>query len=178
VPGASFEAITGRLGVGAVAFLGMFLIFDGLQIGVYALVEEYAQSTAWGIVGVIPTAVVTYIVGVVCVGIAESMTSRLPFAPSPTPEEIAAVSHDGGPLLQQVYSGHLRNHELLTGASFAFLVLAIGCMAETPNMPGNAVVVWLSTLGALALAALSLLFARRAALRASALASAVPEKDA
>jgi hypothetical protein len=38
MPGASFDAVTGRLGVGAIAFFGLFLIVDGM-IGVFDLVE-------------------------------------------------------------------------------------------------------------------------------------------
>ena len=33
----------GRLGVGAVAFLGLFLMVDGLQVGVFELVERTAS---------------------------------------------------------------------------------------------------------------------------------------
>ena len=64
MPGASLEAVTGRLGVGAVAFLGLFLMVDGLQVGVFELVETYGKSSTWGIVGVVPTAVVIYLIGV------------------------------------------------------------------------------------------------------------------
>ena len=44
MPGASLEAVTGRLGVGAIAFLGLFLIVDGMQIGVFDLVETIGKS--------------------------------------------------------------------------------------------------------------------------------------
>ena len=50
----SFEIVTGRLGVGAIAFLGLFLIVDGMQIGVFKMIETYGKSTTWGIIGVIP----------------------------------------------------------------------------------------------------------------------------
>jgi len=63
MPGASLEAVTGRLGIGAIAFLGLFLIADGLQIGVFEVVEVYGKSATWGLVGIVPTAVVIYIVG-------------------------------------------------------------------------------------------------------------------
>ena len=48
VPGTSLESITGRLGVGSVALLGLFMFFDGHTRGVYALVDTYGKSVAWG----------------------------------------------------------------------------------------------------------------------------------
>jgi hypothetical protein len=75
-------------------------------------------------------------------------------------------------LLQQVYSEHLRNHELLKGASVSFLILAVGCIAESPSMSGSIVIVWFFTAGAIALAIPSLLFSVRAARRAAAIAEA------
>ncbi len=112
MPGASFEAITGRLGVGAIAFLGLFLIADGMQIGIYDLVETYGRSTAWGIVGVVPTVVVTYIVGVFCLGVSELLLARVRSFPSSAADELIDVSLAESALLQQVYSEHLRNHDL------------------------------------------------------------------
>lgn len=104
MPGASLEAVTGRLGVGAIAFLGLFLIVDGMQIGVFDLVETIGKSVTWGIIGIVPTVVVTYIVGVFCLGIAEIVLSGLFSFTSPKPEDIIAVSSTGSALLQQLYS--------------------------------------------------------------------------
>jgi hypothetical protein len=173
VPGASFEAVTGRLGIGAIAFLGLYLFVDGLQIGVFELVEAYGKSATWSILGVIPTAVVTYIVGVFCLGIAEVALARFPSFRSPPPADIIALSRTGSVLLQQLYSEDLRNHELLKGASIAFVILALGATAEAQNMNGYVTIVWLSALGAFALSVLSLIFSRRAAARAAALARTV-----
>jgi hypothetical protein len=171
MPGASFEAVTGRLGVGAIAFFGLFLIADG-TIGVFELIEAIGKSVTWGIIGILPTVVVTYVVGVFCLGIAEVVLSGLPSLSSPKPEDIIAVSKTGSALLQQIYSEHLRNHELLKGTSVSFLILTAGCIAESPNMHGSIAIVWLFTTAAIALAALSLFFSGRAARRAAAIASA------
>jgi hypothetical protein len=171
MPGASFEAVTGRLGVGAIAFFGLFLLVDGL-IGVFDLVEAMGKSVTWGIIGLLPTVVVTYIVGVLCLGIAEVALPRFPSFSLPKPEDMIAVSGTGSALLQQVYSEHLRNHELLKGAAASCLILAGGCVAQSPSMSGSIVTVWVFTAGALALAILSLLFSGRAARRAAAIAEA------
>ena len=172
MPGASFEAITGRLGIGAIAFLGLFLIVDGIQAGVLGLVETMGKTVTWGIIGVVPTVVVTYIVGVFCLGIAEAVLSGLSSLASTKPEDIIAVSATGSALFQQLYSEHLRNHELLTGATVSFFILAMGCIAETPKLGYNSPIGWLLTAGAIGLAVLSLLFARGAARRAATLAQA------
>ncbi len=171
--GTSIEIVTGRIGVGAIAFLGLFLIVDGMQIGVFNMIETYGQSTTWGIIGVIPTTVVTYIVGLICLEIADTLLSHFTSFRAALPDEIIAVSSSGSEMLQQIYSEHLRNHELLKGTSVSFLILAVGSIAETSNMPGYEAIVWFSTAGSLALAMLSLLFSKRAINRAKALSACV-----
>ena len=42
--GASFEAVTGRLGIGAIAFLGLFLVVDGFQLGAFELIKRTASQ--------------------------------------------------------------------------------------------------------------------------------------
>lgn len=67
--GAPVETITGRLGVGAIAFLALFLAVDGMKIGAFHLVETYGNSVTFGIVAALPTAVVAYILGVFLQGL-------------------------------------------------------------------------------------------------------------
>jgi hypothetical protein len=158
--GASIEAITGRLGVGAIAFLACFLVADGQQVGVFELVELYGKTSSFGIVIALPTAVVTYVLGAITMGLADLIYKPIKsLAPVPA-YRVRAVSVRGGELLQQQFVEQLRNFELLKGASMAFLLLAIGCAAEHQNMPSMAIVGG-ATLGAVALAMLSLLFAIR-----------------
>jgi hypothetical protein len=178
MPSASFESVTGRLGIGAIAFLGLFLVVDGLQVGVFELIETYVKTSTWSVVGVIPTAVVIYIVGVFCLGFAELSLSRFPAFHGPSPHDVIAVSRDGGALLQQIYADHVRNHELLKGASVSFVILAVGTIADWRNIPGYEVVVVLAAMGAVALSVLSLVFARRAARQAADLAGGVRSPDA
>jgi len=171
MPGASLESISGRLGIGAIAFLGLFLLVDGIQSDVLGLVEMMGKTTTWGIIGVVPTIVVTYIIGVFCLGIAEASLSGFPsLLASTKPEDILAVSATGSVLLQQIYFEHLRNYELLKGSTVSFFILAIGCIAETPKLGYNSFIGWLFTSGAIFLAILSLVFARSASRSASAIA--------
>lgn len=171
--GASLEIVTGRLGVGAICLLAVFLAVDAMQIGAFAMVETYGSSTTFGIVAALPTAVVAYILGAFCVGVAELALSRFPAFKEPDPEEVLVVSRAGGELLQQFYTERVRNYELLKGASFAFLLLAIGSAFEWKNMPGFEGIVVLSCCGALALSGLSLVFARRSISAARALSEHV-----
>lgn len=172
MPGASLEALTGRLGVGAIAFLGMFLLLDAARIGTFEMIELYGKSTTWGLVGVVPTAVVMYIVGVFCGGTSELVLSRIPALRGLEAHEMLAVSRSGGPVVQQLFADHLRNHELLKGAAVSFLVLAAGSLAEFYNLQPFGGLAWLGGAGGLVLAGLSLAFARRARVQASALAAA------
>ena len=161
MPGTSVEAITGRLGVGAIAFLACFLIVDGQQVGVFEMVEFYGKSASFGIVIALPTAVVTYVLGVIMMGIADLLFSRFSSLAPIAARQVRAVSTRGGVILQQIFVEHLRDFELLKGAAAAFLLLVVGCLAEIPNMPVATIVAG-AALGSLLLAALSLLFARRA----------------
>ena len=175
MPGASFEAVTGRLGVGAIAFLGLFLVGDGLQIGVFEVVETYGKSATWSLVGIVPTAVVIYIVGLICLRFAELALSRFHAFQGPTVDDIIAVSRTGSLLLQQVFADHLRNHELLKGSAVSFLVLAVGAGAEWRNFGAYGTLLWLAGMRRVTLMCLSLLFARRSAAQATALAAAAYE---
>ena len=116
MPGTSFEAMTGRLGVGAVALLGAFLLVDGLNHQIFPLlIENFGKSVTWGLIGILPTAVVTYIVGVLCFGLAEVLFAGVPSLGGPTPEAIVAVSATDSMLLQAAYTEQVRAHELLKG---------------------------------------------------------------
>ena len=178
MPGASLEAVTGRLGVGAIAFLGLFLLVDGAQIGAFEMIETYGKSVTWGIVGIIPTAVVIYIVGVFCLGIAELALTRFATFRSVEPKDILAISRAGGPVLQQAYGEHMRNHELLKGAAVSFLILTVGSLSEFRNAHGYDSLVWLCAFGALVLSALSLVFSHRAIVQAKSLAKIARDESA
>jgi hypothetical protein len=169
--GASFEAVTGRLGVGAIAFFGCFLIADG-WLGVFPLIESIGRSVTWGIIGILPTVVVSYVVGVICLEVAEIALSRASVFASPGPENAIIVSAIGSSLLCQLYAEQLRNHALLKGSVVSFLVLSVGCLAESRSMGGFTPSVWLFCVTALALAALSLLFSARASKHALEIADA------
>jgi len=168
--GTGLEGITGRLGIGAITVLGLFLLVDGAQIGVFELIETYGNSTTWGIVGIVPTAVVTYIVGVFCLGAADLVLSKLSAFQPPTPADVLNISRTGSALLEQAYSDHTRNFELLKGAAISFVILSVGSLAEASNLPSNRSVIWLAVLAALGLSPLSLLFAHRSLVQARDLA--------
>jgi hypothetical protein len=163
--GASAEAITGRLGVGAIAFLACFLVADGQQIGIFEMVESYGKSASFGIVIALPTAVVTYVLGVIMMGLADLIYRPFSSLAPITARQVRVVSMRGGALLQQIFVENLRNFELLKGASAAFVLLAVGCLAEISNMPSRAIIA-ASVVGSVALAMLSLMFAVRARSRA------------
>ena len=42
---ASLESLTGRLGIGALAFLGLFLIVDGAQVGTFEMIDVWSWAT-------------------------------------------------------------------------------------------------------------------------------------
>jgi hypothetical protein len=110
--------------------------------------------------------------GVFCLSIADALLSGVTSLAWTKPKDIIAVSATGSALLQQLYSEHLRNHELLKGASVSFLILAIGCIAEAPKLGYDSLLGWLLISGATALAILSLIFARDALRRSAVIAEA------
>src|SRR5262245_15114335 len=141
------------------------------------MIELYGKSTTWGIVGVVPTAVVMYIVGVFCLGVSELLLARFPTLRGPRSVEIFNVSRKGGPVLQHVYAEHLRTHELLKGAAVSFLVLAAGSLVEFRNLQPFGLLAWLGGVGGLLLAVLSVAFAHRSACQASVLAAVVQTSE-
>jgi hypothetical protein len=163
---APIETITGPLGVGAICFLAFFLAVDGMQIGVFHIVETYGDSVTFGIVAALPTAVVAYILGVFCVGTADLVLSKFSAFQEPDPEEIYALSKTGGDLLRQSYSEKIRNFELLKGSSVAFILLAAGTVFDASNMLKYEIIFVLAFIAAIGFSILSLLFARRAVLKA------------
>ena len=165
--GAPVETITGRLGVGSIAFLAIFLAVDGMQIGVFQLIETYGDSVTFGIVVALPTAVVTYIMGVFCVGTADFVLSQFSAFQEPDPKKVYDLSKSGGDLLKQSYSETIRNLELLKGSFFAFILLALGTVLDASNMRGHEIVVVVAFIIAIGLSVLSLLFARRAVVKAT-----------
>jgi hypothetical protein len=168
--GAPVETITGRLGVGSIVFLAIFLAVDGMQIGVFQLVETYGDSVTFGIVAALPTAVVAYIMGVFCVGTADLVLSKFAAFQEPDPKRVFALSKSGGDLLKQSYAETIRNLELLKGSFFAFILLALGTVLDASNMRGYEILVVLAFIIATGLSALSLLFARRAIVKAARIA--------
>lgn len=164
--GAPVETITGRLGVGSICFLAFFLAADGMQIGVFNLVEAYGDSVTFGIVAALPTAVVAYILGVFCFGTADLVLSKFNAFQEPDPEKLLALSKSGGDLLKQSYSETIRNLELLKGSFVAFILLAVGTVLDASNMRGYEPIIVLASISAIGLSALSLLFARRAVVKA------------
>jgi hypothetical protein len=169
----SLEAVTGRLGIGAIAILGFFMMVDGAQPVIYDLIEFYGKSVTWGIVGVIPTAVVGYVVGVICLGISELLLARFAAFRGSNLDDLLVVARTDSALLERVYEEATRDGELLKGVFVAFLILAGGVLAEFPNMRGYETVLWAAFPGALVLSGLSLVFAHRAVLRARAVAKEI-----
>jgi hypothetical protein len=109
--------------------------------------------------------------------VSELLLARFPALREPRPVEILDVSRKGGPVLQQVYAEHLRNHELLKGAAVSFLVLAAGSLTEFRNLQPFGHLAWLGAAGAVLLAVLSVAFAHRSAFKASSLAAVVQTSD-
>jgi hypothetical protein len=175
----SLEGITGRLGVGAVAFLGLFLMIDGAQPVIYDLIEFYGKSVTWGIVVVIPTAVVGYVIGVICLGVSELLLARFAAFRRSDLGDLLVVARTGSGMLERAYEQDTRDAELLKGLFVAFLILGGGVMAEVrnPYLRGYEAMVWTALPCAVALSALSLMFARRAVLRARATAKTIRESN-
>jgi uncharacterized membrane protein (DUF485 family) len=169
----SAELVTGRLGLGAIVLLAGFLVVDGQQLGAYRIVETYGSSTAWGVVVAVPTLVLSYILGVLCVGTAEITVGRMSALGHGREVDALLSAATAGNLVQATYSDLVRRRELLEGAIVAFALLAIGCVADLPMMPGQPALVFVLAAISLVLAVLCFLFAVRAARRIDQLTNAL-----
>lgn len=108
----------------------------------------------------------------ICLELADIAFSGSSRFSTPRPEDAIAVSATGSVLLCQLYSEQLQNHALLKGSSVSFVVLAVGCLAESRSMGGFTSSVWLFALSGVLLATLSLLISARAAKHAVTIAIA------
>lgn len=71
----SLEAATAYIAVGSLQVLGIFFVLDGL-FGFLTFIEEYAKTTAWGILVSVPLITVSYLLGVLSGSIADAFFER------------------------------------------------------------------------------------------------------
>ena len=155
----ALEEISGYLGVGSLQLLGAFFVIDGLT-GFYSLVEFYSKSSAFAILFTVPLLVISYVLGLFSSLAVEVLIEKL-VPPVVNPSLYAeALKTTSEPLMAR-YSETERHSRLLHGCSLAFVLLAVGSLAERGNMPGFEVVGTVCFVTGLFLAAICPLLAHR-----------------
>jgi len=143
----SLEDLTGVLGVGSLHILGLFFIFDGLY-GFFPLLERYAATTSFVLLFTVPLIVVSYVLGLFSSLIVDMLLTPLYLRltnRTATLIEVARTTNDF--VISQMLEA-TRHQRLLNGGALAFLVLALGSLLETKNMPSYEPVGYLGALGA------------------------------
>ena len=153
---ASLEDLTGYLGVGALELLGLFFVLDGVS-GFLAFVETYAKTSSWAILVTVPALVVCYILGLTSSLAVESL---LRLEPVLTPEHFAQATSSNNEAMVRKYAEVERHARLLNGCLIAFVVVGVGCLAETRQMGRFAFVGYLGCVLSIALGVLCPFLAR------------------
>jgi hypothetical protein len=130
----ALEEVTGYLGVGSLQLLGIFFVVDGLT-GFYSLVEVYSKSSSFAILFTVPLLVISYVLGLFS-SLAAAVFVERGFRSRLSADLFARVVQLGKEALTARYAEVERHSLLLYGCTLAFLLLAVGSLAERNNMPG------------------------------------------
>lgn len=129
----SLSTFAGPTGVGALCFLGIFLILDGRVPTLFPALEAYSKTTTWTIIAAVPVLAITYLTGLVLITTAGTGVRRL-YGPSVQQEakDTVAVSmrSEKDSILAQRYMQLQQERETLAGAALSLIVLAFGALSE------------------------------------------------
>lgn len=123
---ASFEELTGYVGIGALELLAAFFIIDGFS-NFFELVEWYSKTNSWAILFTVPGVVVAYVLGAITAFTAESLLPGTSLLTANVFAQVVASKNE--PLLRR-HSETERISRVLSGASIAFVLLALGLLSE------------------------------------------------
>lgn len=175
------QNFAGATGVGALCLLGVFLALDGFHSAVFPTVEFYAKTATWSIVAAVPVLAITYVLGILLIGVAHFLWGLVPGLPVPTPTDLAAMAGTKDSPAVEAYQQLVQQYEVLSGSGLALLVVAIGAWSERHNLSSIApVVTWaagltvLLAVGSCAVALMRGLQARDVARTAGVSTSAMP----
>jgi len=138
MPSESLSTVAGPAGVGSLCILGMFLALDGHAPAIFPTVEEYAKSATWGVIAAVPVLVIAYVLGLFVSSVAvlavQSVYGVGTAAETADIVAIASVPIEKSPAIQ--YFLQLRqDRAVLAGSCVAFIILSIGAVSETSNLP-------------------------------------------
>ncbi|MCB0632916.1 MAG: hypothetical protein R2824_12740 [Saprospiraceae bacterium] len=130
-----FASITG---IGALCLLGIFLIVDGKEPNLFPTIEFYAKTKTWALVAIVPVFAISYVVGLFSVVIIEPIGNFL-FSQFHSEiiesENLAMISFFDSEILKQEFIRLNKEKELLYGSTLAFLLIGLGGLSETRNLP-------------------------------------------
>ena len=162
------EQLTGKAGLGAIVLLAGYLVADSQPLGMFRILKTYGDTTPWVLLVAVPTVVVSYVLGILSIDVAQVLLRPLsPFRALDEGRDLLRVG-SGPEILQARYSEAIRRAELLQGAVIAFLMLTCGCLIDRKNF-ASGFLGWSVIAIAVVLAVLSGVFAARAARGAKAL---------
>lgn len=138
MPNESLSTIAGPAGVGALCILGVFLVLDGRSPGIFPTVEEYVKTTTWGVIAAVPVLVIAYVLGLFVNSVAV-LAVQGAFGVGAAAETADIVAIAGVPIEKspavQYFLQLRQDRAVLAGSCMAFVVLTIGAISETSNLP-------------------------------------------
>jgi len=151
MPNEALGTFAGPTGVGALFFLGVFLILDGRAPQLFPAFETYAGTSSWAIIAAIPLLAISYLAGLVLMTGA-SAAVRGTFGPATQEEANDTYSVSSKPakesVIAQRYSQLQQDKDILAGAAFSLVVLALGALSEARTLKWqNGIDGWLVAVG-------------------------------
>jgi len=166
----SVSDLGGPLAVGSIAFLGTFLIVDGLN-GLFILIEQYATTATWAILFAGPTLVLAYAFGVIAIQVADFARGAYDRRHGRDPlASFVSIARSNNEHLVARYRELRRTQEFLQGMSPALALLGVGSFFAVRWLGSFDLFGYAAGLGCLTLAALLPLVAHRLGLQTHALA--------
>lgn len=157
IPWQNIEGFAGISGVGALCFLGFFLMLDGHAPMLFPTVETFAKTTTWGIVAAVPVIAIAYIIGLLAINGATLFVDQVPAvqANSQIPDLLIISQHDKTAVTEQ-YLQLRHEKEILSGGFVALVLLTFGAISETRNLSELRKIIILAALGTFLLALVTL----------------------
>ncbi len=175
--GDSISTLAGPAGVGALCLLGLFLFLDGRAPDLFPTFEQFAKTASWSVVAAVPVLAVSYVLGLSIMIASERAISSV-VGPSQSREvgDLERITTTGlakDSPASIFYAEAIRNRAVLAGGALGLLVLSLGALSETSNLPNLRSTIIVAVLLTVFLAVLAAYLAVHESHRAHAIAQSV-----
>ena len=157
LPWQNIEGFAGVAGVGALCFLGIFLLLDGQNSELFPTVEIFAKTATWSIVAAIPVISIVYLIGLLATSTStlaiDQISSMQGYSLT---NDLIKISEYDKTTITQIFLQLKHDREILAGSFIGLILLGIGAISETSNLPHLRRVIIIAAIGSFILAFVTL----------------------